>query len=565
MNKVIVIGLDGASLDLIRSWATEGELPTFAHLLKHGASGPLRSTIHPYTAQAWTTMVTGVNAGRHRLFDFWERDFDSYGFRLTNASLRAAPALWTILSEHGRRVIVVNVPMTFPPETVNGVLVSGRDSPGLTSPFTYPPGIKDELHRALGRPYVIVPNDWRWMRLGNPEKARSELLGEVEVRFAAMRHLMRTREWDFCMFVVGATDGAAHFFWRLHDPSFPGHDPVLAGRLGNVLLEVYQRVDKHMSDLIGALTRDTTVFIVSDHGSGPRSLHLIHLNLWLHRHGWLRFDEGQRVTTDIARRIATGVTRLKGLAYSLLPYQRLNWLRRLWPDRWRRGLSRYELFADVDWSRTRAFSEERRGNIWINLRGREPQGIVEPGTEYESLREEIIAALEEEVDPETGAPRVRKVWRREELFEGPYADLIPDLLVEVKSPAQFKIHPGDRDVPPFRPFTEQERNALVVTGDHRMEGTLILYGPPVRPGAAIAGAEMRDVFPTVLYALDEPIPSYAEGRVLEEAFLPSQVEGRPPRWEEMAPPSDDRSKYAYSEEEQRAIEERLAGLGYLGE
>ncbi|RLC92569.1 MAG: hypothetical protein DRI79_00175 [Chloroflexi bacterium] len=563
MSKVIVVGLDGASLDLIRLWAEKGKLPTLAWLLQHGTSGPLRSTVHPYTAQAWTTMVTGVNAGRHRLFDFWERDLEIYGFRLTNASFRAAPALWTVLSERDRRVIVVNVPMTFPPEPVNGVLVAGRDTPGLHSSFTHPTGVREELERVLGCPYVIVPNDWRWMRLGRPGKAREELLNEVDIRFAAVRHLTRTRDWDFCMFVVSATDGAAHFFWHLHDPAFPGHDPVLAGQLGDVLLSVYQRTDECLGDLLEELGGDVSIVIVSDHGSGGRALRAIHLNRWLASHGWLHFEEDGGPEGRARHWVADGITRLKGVAYSLFPYQRLTWLRRMWPDRWRRWLSGYELFAGVDWSRTQAFSEERRGNIWINLQGRDPQGIVEPGIEYETLRSEIIAALESMAAPETGAPVVHKVWRREELFDGPFLDCIPDLLVEVESPSQFSIHRGDHSGPAIRLLTEQEINALTITGDHRMDGTLILHGPGIRSGVTITRVDMRDVLPTVLYMMGEPVPVYAEGRVVEEAFLAEWFAAHPLTYGGVGAQMRDQEGYAYSEKEHRWIEERLAGLGYM--
>jgi predicted AlkP superfamily phosphohydrolase/phosphomutase len=560
MGRLIIIGLDGASLGLVRAWAAEGHLPTLAGLLKHGASGPLRSTIPPYTAQAWTTMVTGVNAGRHRLFDFWERDLETYGFRLTNAGFRAAPALWTVLSQRERRVVVVNVPMTFPPEPVNGVLVSGWDTPGLGSAFTHPPDVREELPQALGRPYVIVPGDWRWMRQRRPERARAELLDEVTVRFAAVRHLLRTREWDMGMFVVGATDGAAHFFWQLHDPTHPAHDPTLAARLGDVLLQVYRCVDEQLGLLLDEIG-DVPLLIVSDHGSGRRELRAIHLNLWLACHGWLHFaaagHNGQRWIT-------AAVTRLKDAAYTLLPHQQLNRLRRLWPDRWRGRLSRHELFAGVDWARTRAFSEERRGNIWINLRGREPQGIVAPGAEYEALRDDIAAALEGVRDSASGEPLVKRVWRREELFDGPYADRIPDLLAEIESPAQFIVHRGKRDAPPVRPLTEQEIADLVITGDHRMEGMLLVAGPGVQPGAALSAVHLCDVFPTALYLMGEEIPAPLDGQVVEQAFQPAWLRHHPPRHREGEEAATSTPEHDYSAQEAQEIVERLAGLGYLG-
>jgi predicted AlkP superfamily phosphohydrolase/phosphomutase len=556
MAPLLIVGLDGASLELIRSWAAEGHLPTLAGLLERGASGPLRSTVPPYTAQAWTTMVTGVNAGRHRLFDFWERDLELYGFRLTNAGFRAAPALWTLLSQRGRRVVVVNVPMTFPPEPVNGVLVSGWDAPGLGSAFTYPPELKGELGRALGRPYVIVPGDARWMRLRRPERARSELLDEVVVRFATVRHLLRTRPWDMAMFVVGATDGAAHFFWHLHDHAHPAHDPALAARLGDVLLQVYRLVDEQLGLLLDEVG-DVSLLVVSDHGSGQRELRAIHLNLWLARLGWLHFG------ADGGGHWAAALARLKEVAGLVFPHQQLNWLRHLWPDRWRRRLSQGELFAGIDWERTRAFSEERRGNIWINLRGREPRGVVAAGAEYQALCSDIAAALEEMGDPVTGERIVHRVWRREELFDGPYLDRIPDLLIEVESPSQFMVHAGDRDGPPVRPLTEREIADLIVFGDHRMEGVLLMAGEGIRPGAALSGARLCDVFPTALYLMGEEIPALLDGRVVEQAFGPGWLGQHPPCYSHEGVMGG-APQHTYSDQEAQEIIERLAGLGYLG-
>ncbi|NLF00808.1 MAG: hypothetical protein GX601_07505 [Anaerolineales bacterium] len=564
MGKVVVVGLDGAPLDLVRPWIEQGKLPTLRRLLREGASGPMRSVVHPYTAQAWTTMVTGVNAGRHRLFDFWERDLEIYGFHLTNASMRAAPAVWSWLNEAGCRTIVVNVPMTFPPESVDGVMIAGRDSPGLSSAFTYPPQLKAELEQVLQRPYVIVPGDWRWMRLGRPEKASQELLDEVDVRFEVVRHLTTTRPWDFCMFVVGATDGAAHFFWRQHERAYPTHDPALFQQQGDVLLQVYQRVDEHLGTLMANLDDDTSIVVVSDHGSGRREPYAFHLNAWLAERGWLSFvDEGER-GASLGDWTAKGVKALKELAYNLLPYQQLTRARKLWPERWRRGLSRYELFSGIDWRRTRAFSEERRGSIWINVRGREPEGIVEPGEEYDALRAEIAEGLQAVRNPETNEPVARRVWRREELFDGPYLERIPDLLLEVASPACFMRYDRGNDGPSLRTLTAQDLSKLDVNGDHRMDGTLVVWGPGIRPGHTLDRTDIRDVFPTVCYLMGVAIPDDIEGALAEDAFRPDWIERHTPRVEHRSPDADSPETRYYSEDEAREVEDRLAGLGYLG-
>ena len=370
--RVLVIGLDGATFDLIKPWAAAGELPNLHRLMTEGSWGPLRSVVHPFTAQAWTSMVTGCQQGKHRVFDFWERDFSTYGFRLMNASHRALPALWSLLSPAGKDVIIVNLPQTYPPEQVKGVMVSGRDTPGLGAAYTYPHELKDELNQVSATPYVIVPDDWLWMQRGRPDLARAELLREVDVRFDAAQQLMDRRPWDLAFFVVGATDGAAHFFWKYHDPTHPLYDPEEAAQYGDTILEVYRRCDRRIGELLERIEAagDCNVLVVSDHGEGPLGSQAIHLNLWLAQQGLLTFRSdigGGTLGVKLNTLASHAVQRGKRSLYGRISFQTLTKLRRLWPDSLRTRLGAEEFFPDVDWIHTRAYSEELRGNIWINL------------------------------------------------------------------------------------------------------------------------------------------------------------------------------------------------------
>ncbi|HRX03747.1 MAG: alkaline phosphatase family protein [Anaerolineales bacterium] len=568
-NRLLVIGLDGATFDLMRPWAEAGELPNLQRLMSEGSWGPLRSVVHPFTAQAWTSMVTGTQQGKHRVFDFWERDFATYGFRLLNASHRALPALWNLLSAAGKDVIIVNLPQTYPPEPVQGVMVSGRDTPGLGAAYTYPASLKGELDEVSDTPYVIVPDDWLWMQRGRPDLARAELLREIDVRFDAARHLMETRPWDMTFFVVSATDGVAHFFWKYHDPTHPLYDPVEAERYGNTILEVYRRCDQRIGELLAWLeeTGNCNVLVVSDHGQGQLGSQAIHLNLWLAGQGLLHFRSradkrplGERATTLASRAVQQG----KRSLYGRIRFQTLTKLRRLWPDSLRTRLGAEAFFPDVEWSHTRAFSEELRGNIWINLRGRDPQGVVEPGAEYEALRDEIIAALPKLADPVTGDRPIRRVWRREELYRGPYLERLPDLIVEADYPDMFKPHGAYHGTAAVRNLSAQEMRQRAITGCHRMNGVLIAWGPDVEPGSSIDDAALIDVAPTVLHMLGQPVPREMDGRVLAET-LRDDVLGavRPTTLTELGFDGPG-AEVGFSDDEAEYVRERLAGLGYLG-
>ena len=574
-RRVVVVGLDGATFDLIQPWVAQGKLPTLARLLRTSAWAPLESVLHPFTAQAWTSMVTGANQGKHRIFDFWERDFSTYGFRLTNASFRALPALWTLLSQAGRRVIVLNVPMTYPPEKVNGVLVSGWDTPGMGAAFTYPLALKAELPALSGgQPYVIVPDDWKYSTAQRGDMVMAELLREIDVRFAVVTNLMAREPWDLTFFVVSALDGAAHFLWKYHDPAHPLYDPAANAQMftEDPLLQVYQRADQRLGEFLATLPPDVHVLVVSDHGEGALEDIEIHLNLWLAQQGLLtlRTPGSRRSLGNALKWLAAKlVDRGKRALYGRVSFSTLSRLRHWWPDKLRVTLGEESFFPGVDWAHTLAYSEEVRGNIWINLKGRDPRGTVAPGVEYEALRQRIITDLQDLRDPRTGKRLVRRVWRREERFSGPFSDRLPDLLVEAEYPDLFRPRGAYAGREPVRHLTLEEMRHRRITGCHRPNGIFFAHGPAVQPDLSLAPASILDVAPTVLHLLGEPVPSWMDGRVLTEMLTPEALASQPVESRPQTPPlprvnaDDDTGVQSYDEAEAQEVTDRLAGLGYL--
>jgi len=568
MRKTLIVGLDGATFDLIRPWVADGLLPTFARLMREGAHGELRSVLPPLTAPAWATMVTGTNPGKHGLVDFWARDFHSYGFRLLNASARARPALWDLVGQHGGKVIVCNVPMTYPPTPVNGVMVSGLDTPGLDSEYTYPASLKQELDRAAGD-YRIVGDDWRFGRTRQYDRARRAPFDDLEARFAAADYLLDRYPWDLAMVVFTATDGTSHFFWHLLDETHPLYDPQAAALYGDTLLRVYQALDGKLAALLRALPKEGLLIVVSDHGNGPISDRAIYLNAWLEQQGLLHYRRGS--IWESARRalLGTVVHSLRGIAvrvYDRLPHHRRVRLEAVLPGGGKR-IDSLLTSAQIDWSKTRAFSEEVRGSIWINLAGRDPQGIVSPGPEYEALCQQIVEGVAGLRDPRTAAPLIRRAYRREELYHGPYAHLRPDITLEANDTLQiFRKTDAGTPTAAVRILSRRELAQGHTTGQHLMNGILLMFGPGIREGSALQGLQMQDVAPTVLYAMDLPIPRWMDGKVMLQAFAPSYAAAHAPAYSEdneSEGPAATPAQTRYSEEETEIIEERLRGLGYL--
>src|SRR4051794_3200949 len=289
--SILIVGLDGATFDLMLPWIHEGRLPNLARLLSDGAWSRLESTIPPITPCAWSSFITGKNPGKHGLFDFVEPERDGRGFRFTNASFRDGESLWACLSRHGRRSGVVNVPMTYPPEPVNGFLISGLDTPHEHSPFMHPTEIRQVLKDA-GIRYRIDQQHLGNMR--TTKRRRQQLLDIFEgesARTAAFRHLSKLRPCDFRMIVYGATDQVQHHFWHFMDETHDKHDPEGAKEFRNAIRDTYKHIDVQLGQLLEECDDDTVVIIMSDHGFGPMSNVRVRLNQVLRDAGLLKFIE----------------------------------------------------------------------------------------------------------------------------------------------------------------------------------------------------------------------------------------------------------------------------------
>lgn len=273
MPKVIVVGLDGATLDLMGPWMDQGKLPTFDRLRKQGVSGRLRSTIPHYSAPAWVSIVTGVNPGTHGIYDFFRTD--SFGKRLVSTTYRKSPAIWNILTEAGKTSVIVNVPGSYPPEKINGVMISGLLTPSEKSEFTYPKSLKQELTPeklgAFELEQIAVDDIPKNLAARHAPAKVIDMVNASTVSHATVtRNLLRTRDWDFAMVVFRGTDDAQHYFWGNNER----------------ILSCYQKAD----ECVGQFMNDypEAVFIlVSDHGFG-KAEKFLYVNNLLYNAGYLQ-------------------------------------------------------------------------------------------------------------------------------------------------------------------------------------------------------------------------------------------------------------------------------------
>lgn len=521
MSRMLLIGLDGMEPALAERWMEQGYLPHLARIRAMGTYVRLGSTIPPATLPAWTSCVTGMNPGRHGVFDFTRMLPGHYAIRFVNRGDRQAPAVWNILSAIGRRTGVLGVPGTYPPEPVNGFMVSGFDSPvctGIDRSFVWPPSMYPEVR------------DWPFADIqetdigpGWHDRAFPRLLQGVATKERIACNLLRREPWDFFMVVFGESDTVSHHFWLFHDERSPRHLPGHE----DAIRQVYMRLDTAVGALVDA-AGDMIVGIVSDHGFGGAGTGVVHLNNWLAEQGYLEFGGSEQAL-------------LKKAALALAPERWRGALFRRFPRLSAKAESRSR-FAGIDWRRTRAWSEELNyfPSIRVNLRGREPMGQVAP-EEYGTFCREVCERL-------ASWPVVRKAWRRDEVYHGPYADRAPDILLELAleegyshSCLRARRGPSFRRLEPAEYLGGKERG---MNGNHRQEGVLFLSIPTVAGAARI-----EDVAPTVLSIAGVPSPGM-DG----VSLVGGPVTGSMPF---------ECAAGAYSPEEARQVEDRLRALGYF--
>ncbi len=553
--RTLIVGLDGATWDLADQFIADGLMPNLERLVREGARAPLNSTSPPMTLPSWSSMLTGCNPGRHGIFDFVRKIEGEWQLEFTNATHRAVPTLMRVLSDRGMRVGSIAVPTTWPPEDLNGVVVSGFDGPvstGIDASFCSPRELYGEIKRRFGGMKFadfqesVIDEAWH-------ENALAALLREVPRKRAIADWLMRQERFDCFMLLFGESDTVSHHFWMFHDENSPRHDPKASARLKGAIKEVYAALDSALGQLIAVAGPDH-VCVVSDHGFGGASNYALYLNRFLEQQGWLHYNREVHVSG-----FGTGsglASKIREVASTKLPADWQGKVYRAVPDAVLGSMESKTRYGDIDFDRTRAVSDEM--NYAATLRLNLPD-------DSESTRRAAVAELESllltwEVD---GHRPVEGISTRETLYEGPCVGDSPDVIIELnlRDGYSYTLLPSAR-VPKgttwrmLEPHEYPGGKGLGMNGTHRQHGVLSLWGEGVEAGADVA-AGMPDIAPTLLHLMGESIPDYMDGRVIKEALC----EQKAPVMAPTAPTP--RAPASASDAEAAALRERLERLGYL--
>jgi len=450
MSKVAVIGLDCAPPRLVFDlW--RAQLPALKALMDHGAWGALRSCHPPITVPAWSSMLSSKDPGQLGFYGFRNRRNHGYAeYAFANSNHVKHDRVWDILSRAGKRVVLLGVPQTYPPPPVHGCAVSCFLTPSNDSAYTHPPQLKAEIEQVAGG-YVFDVDDFR-----TADKAAllDRIYAKTRKHFRVARHLVRTQPWDFFMMVEMGTDRIHHGFWKYFDAAHPRHEPGSA--LEHAMRDYYREVDQQLGELLALMEPETTVLVVSDHGAKKMDGGIC-FNEWLIRRGDLRLRSYPDRMTPISPQL-------------------------------------------IDWGATRAWGDGGYyGRLFLNVRGREPQGVIDP-RDYERVRDELIAVIAAIEDPD-GRVIGSRAYRPEELYRE-VNGVAPDLIVyfgdlnwrSVGSVGLRSIHSFSNDTGPD-------------DANHDWDGIFILRdGQRDLGGVRLDGLQLMDVAPTILRCFGLPIP-----------------------------------------------------------
>ncbi len=364
-GSALVIGLDGATWKLLRPWMEAGDLPHLKSLVDSGVSGDLTSVVPFLSPPAWTSAVTGVNPGKHGIFDFLKRLPNEMTFVNETSRSRRVPAIWQLLSDAKIKVGVINVPASDPPDAVNGFMISGMPHTGITG-YTYPPELEAQLTG-----YRIDRMDLS-IEDGTEDRLLEDIMATMRSRAENVNRLLDTEEWDMAWVVFTSTDRIQHFFWQYMDPQWPKYDEEKASRYGTAIHDLWVELDGHLGTILETARRrkgaDLPIVVLSDHGFGG-----------VHREFRMQ---------SFLRNPGAGEPPLSC-----------------------------------------TYSFETNGSLlYLNVEGREPNGVVSK-SDYEAVRNDVLDRLKRTRDPETGLGPARATYRREEAYIGRYADKGPDIVM----------------------------------------------------------------------------------------------------------------------------------------
>lgn len=536
--KVILLGIDGMTLDVLEPYLKADLLPNFQKVINNGSHGILRSTIPPITGPGWTSMATGKNPGKHGIFEFSRRKGYKKELVTKNTSVDAEP-FWNILSRNGKKMIIANVPFTYPPDDINGIMFSGLMTPGTDTEFASPRNIKDEILRLIPD-YQINVNKKATLYSDDKNELLNEVIKITKDTTTLMNHFMSKYPWELSFITYVGIDRLQHFWW----------DEVMS--LDPKCVEVYKLMDDALGDILAKMDDDTVLLIASDHGFSAAEK-TFYINAFLSRAGLLKFRRKKNAKKNsdkikISEKFINTLLRQAGRLRikERLPRPVVDYIVSILP-------TPFITEHNIDWENTKVFSMAPYGIISVNLKGREPKGTVKKKDAHaliEKLKKELMA----EKDDETGENIIEAVFEGDQIYSPNSYDDAPDILILMNKGYAIDLRLGKNVL---EKNTSRRRK---ISGDHNIDGMFAVYGGMIEKKRF--NAAIYDIMPTILYLMGSAIPDDVDGSVLTEAINNEFIDNNKIIYEK-ARSFKHSEENVLSEEDTKKVEEALKNLGYM--
>lgn len=527
--RTLIIGLDGATYDLLDPLVEEGIMPNLGRIMKDGARGVLRSTIHPLTPPAWTTMTTGRTPGNHGVFDFIrvDRDGTKPSYTLATSSDVMVPTIWQIASREGLRATTLNFPVTFPAKPIEGVVIPGYVPWSYLGRAIHPRPVFKMLKEKGVFKASEMSTDWQHERKAVQGLSENQLEDWVNFHitrenrwFDILMTLMEEEPSELTAVLFDGTDRIQHLCYHLIDRETRGdYDTPDAIKTRDLALQYYRNVDGYIQQMIDKAGPDAQVFIVSDHGFTRSGARIFYANTWLEKMGWLDWIEGTPM--DDQGRVALD--------------------------------ENTEASTLIDWETTKAYALSSSSNAIFIRQAKVPGAPGVPPAEYEAFRDKMIEELLALKDPKTGKPVIMHVFKREDAFPGTYTDRAPDLTLMLHDYSFLSVLRAD----------EALKDRQVPYATHHPDGIIVATGPGINAGARLDPLFIADVAPIALYSLGLPVPTDIEGKVRLDVFSEKWRAAHPLSYVDVLTEAGVQDGTTLDAEAQAQIKERLKSLGYL--
>ena len=455
-KKLVIIGLDCATPKTLFEDFLD-DCPNIKKMVEFGAYGKLRSCDPPITIPAWMVMSTGKKAGILGLYGFRHRKENLYDdFWIATSYNIKEPKVWDIIAEKGLKSCILGLPPTYPVQPLNGYLVSGFITPDITSSYTYPPELKEEIKKNVGK-YILDAN----FRVEDKTILLKEIYEMTKVQFKTVKYLMQNKDWDYFKFVIIGLDRFHHAFWKYYDKNHHKYEP--GNKFEDEMRKYYKYLDQEVGEILDLIDENTITMIVSDHGAKAMK-GLVCVNMALEDLGLLKFKAKPKPGTRLAD-------------------------------------------AEIDWNNTYAWGwGGYYARIFLNVEGREPHGIIKK-KDYEKIREKIIKKLKS-IKDNNGNPMNTIIYKPEELFEVLNGDP-PDLIVYFDD-----LNWRSAGTVGYGSMYLDENDTGPDDAVHDWFGIYVFYDPMKKVGKNLGIKSILDIAPTTLKILGVEIPNDMEGNII---------------------------------------------------